>query len=144
EQLQTSAVGSYGHIHGTLEHLVYVEANYYRLLTDEDLYDPDTESSMHSLDEINELANVLEARWKTFLDSPIDIDRTVQGGDDDGNRYDIAVGVVLAQIINHANIHREQICSILTALEIDFPEIDGWSYSAATGRARPAVAQEAG
>ena len=144
EQLQTGTAGSYGDIRATLEHMVFAEANYYRLLTGDTLYDPSGKFKGFSLDEINEVATLLEARWKAFMETPIDIDRTVLGTDDDGNSYDIATGVVLTQVFNHANVHREQICHILTVLGIEFPEIDGWNYAAASGRARPAVAQEAG
>jgi uncharacterized damage-inducible protein DinB len=36
--------------------------------------------------------------------------------------------VVLVQIINHATEHREQIKSMLTAMGITPPSIDGWDY----------------
>ncbi len=40
--------------------------------------------------------------------------------------------VVMLQVINHATEHREQIKSMLSALGIVPPEIDGWSYAEAT------------
>ncbi len=40
--------------------------------------------------------------------------------------------VVVVQIINHATEHREQVKSMLTALGMVPPEIDGWSYGEAT------------
>jgi uncharacterized damage-inducible protein DinB len=40
--------------------------------------------------------------------------------------------VVMVQAINHATEHREQIKSMLTALGIVPPEVDGWSYGEAT------------
>jgi uncharacterized damage-inducible protein DinB len=36
--------------------------------------------------------------------------------------------VLLAQIINHATEHREQIKSMLSALGVTPPSIDGWEY----------------
>ena len=36
--------------------------------------------------------------------------------------------VVMVQAINHATEHREQIKSMLTALGVTPPEIDGWAY----------------
>lgn len=36
--------------------------------------------------------------------------------------------VVLTQIINHASEHREQINSMLSALELPHPDLDGWTY----------------
>lgn len=45
--------------------------------------------------------------------------------------------VVIAQIINHATEHREQIKSMLSALGVTPPEIDGWSYGEAAGALVP-------
>ena len=40
--------------------------------------------------------------------------------------------VVMVQIINHATEHREQIKSMLSALGVTPPEIDGWDYGDVT------------
>ena len=40
--------------------------------------------------------------------------------------------VVLIQVINHATEHREQIKSMLSALGVTPPDIDGWDYGEAT------------
>src|SRR5512142_2839921 len=37
--------------------------------------------------------------------------------------------VVMLQVINHATEHREQIKSMLSALGVTPPEIDGWDYA---------------
>ena len=39
--------------------------------------------------------------------------------------------VILVQAINHATEHREQINSMLSALGITPPDLDGWSYGEA-------------
>jgi uncharacterized damage-inducible protein DinB len=39
--------------------------------------------------------------------------------------------VVMLQVINHATEHREQIKSMLSALGVTPPEIDGWDYAIA-------------
>jgi uncharacterized damage-inducible protein DinB len=44
------------------------------------------------------------------------------------------VGIFLAQAINHANHHREQVCAILTGLGIQPPDIQAWAYAWSTGR----------
>lgn len=36
--------------------------------------------------------------------------------------------VIMVQIINHATEHREQIKSMLSALGVTPPDIDGWTY----------------
>ena len=40
--------------------------------------------------------------------------------------------VVMVQAINHATEHREQIKSMLSALGVTPPDIDGWSYAEVT------------
>lgn len=45
--------------------------------------------------------------------------------------------VVTVQIINHATEHREQICSMLSALGLTPPDLDGWSYGEATNALIP-------
>ena len=42
--------------------------------------------------------------------------------------YLIEPWVVMVQAINHATEHREQIKSMLTALGVTPPDIDGWAY----------------
>ena len=45
--------------------------------------------------------------------------------------------VVMLQIINHATEHREQIKSMLSALGVTPPDIDGWDYGEATNTLIP-------
>ena len=51
--------------------------------------------------------------------------------------YYVAPFVVLTQVINHAHEHREQICSMLNALGVTPPGMDGWSYGETTGTLVP-------
>ncbi len=48
------------------------------------------------------------------------------------DEYLVKPWVVLVQVINHAGEHREQICSMLTALGVTPPDLDGWSFGEAT------------
>lgn len=45
--------------------------------------------------------------------------------------------VVMLQVINHATEHREQIKSMLSALGVTPPDIDGWDYGIATNALVP-------
>ena len=51
--------------------------------------------------------------------------------------YEVAPWVVMVQAINHATEHREQIKSMLSALGVTPPEIDGWSYAEVVQALRP-------
>jgi uncharacterized damage-inducible protein DinB len=51
--------------------------------------------------------------------------------------YHVEPWVVMVQIINHATEHREQIKSMLSALGVTPPDIDGWDYGLATNTLTP-------
>jgi len=44
--------------------------------------------------------------------------------------------VPIAQALHHGNVHREQICSVLTTLGLEPPDLQVWAYAEATGHAR--------
>ena len=46
--------------------------------------------------------------------------------------YLVEPWVVMVQAINHATEHREQISSMLSALGVTPPDLDGWSYGEVT------------
>ncbi|MBI1259460.1 MAG: hypothetical protein GC204_18485 [Chloroflexi bacterium] len=50
--------------------------------------------------------------------------------------------VVIIQVINHAAEHREQVKSMLTALGITPPSIDGWDYGFATNTLVPISSEQ--
>jgi uncharacterized damage-inducible protein DinB len=51
--------------------------------------------------------------------------------------YWVEPWVVMVQAINHATEHREQIKSMLSALGVTPPDIDGWDYGEVTGTLTP-------
>jgi uncharacterized damage-inducible protein DinB len=53
------------------------------------------------------------------------------------NGYTVEPWVVMVQVINHATEHREQICSMLSALGVTPPNMDGWSYGETTQALTP-------
>ena len=54
-----------------------------------------------------------------------------------GDGFFVEPWVVMVQVINHATEHREQIKSMLSALGVTPPEIDGWDYGFVTGTLTP-------
>jgi len=51
--------------------------------------------------------------------------------------YFVEPWVLMVQVINHATEHREQISSMLSALGVTPPDLDGWSYGEATHALTP-------
>ncbi|WP_281284168.1 DinB family protein [Nonomuraea deserti] len=76
-------------------------------------------------------ASQAEQLWEQVLAKPIDVERVVIV--DNGTR-EVRAGIFVAQALNHANHHREQVCAILTGLGIEPPDIQAWEFAWATGR----------
>ena len=55
------------------------------------------------------------------------------------NGYTVEPWVVMVQAINHATEHREQIKSMLSALDVTPPSLDGWEFGLATNALVPVV-----
>jgi len=132
EQLDRNAVGAFGSIRDTLVHLVGAEPGYITRIggvyggptvpRDEwpgfDTLEAVVRASRVGLAERSNAINAEPYTW------------TSQDGEV------ISAGLVMIQAYNHATEHRSQICTILTALGVQPPELDGWVWGEATGRIR--------
>jgi uncharacterized damage-inducible protein DinB len=132
EQLATTVPGTYGSILDTARHLVGSDRWYlFRLtgdrshITDEDHMD---------LGELRSAMETNAAAWSRILEEDRDPDAIVLGHNDDGSVTRAATGVRLAQVLHHGTDHRSQICTALTTLGIEPPNIDVWAYGAEVGR----------
>ncbi len=125
---QTATKGS---IRGTLTHLVSSQRSYLALLT---LPVEERPTAPLAFGELEESARASGEGLLALLQDesglPKDRLRTTDG-------YSVEPWVVLVQVINHASEHREQIKSMLTALGIPPPEIDGWEFGFATNTLVP-------
>jgi len=120
-----------GNIRETLMHLAGSQAGYLSLLTlpvEERIYKPL---------QFADLKESLNKSGKGLLElargerEPLAAKLQTRDG------YHVEPWVVMVQIINHAHEHREQICSMLNALGITPPDMDGWSYGDATNALNP-------
>jgi uncharacterized damage-inducible protein DinB len=133
EQLAATAPGTYGSILATFNHIVSGDANY--------LPRPKITRPAWSADEddISDLGE-LEARvdetgrlWEQYLADPLDAKYLLSL---DEGAFECQSSVPVVQALYHGNVHREQICSILTALGMEPPDLQAWEYALTTGRAR--------
>lgn len=132
EQLAASAPGVYGSVIETLRHLVGADASYLELLSDGHVPAVD-ESDMG----IAELRAVMERNgpvWQELLAGDLDPDLPVVRHHDDGSSSGAPLGVRLAQVPHHGTDHRSQVCTALTTLGIEPPEIDVWDFGRQDGR----------
>jgi uncharacterized damage-inducible protein DinB len=133
EALSTPAAGTYGSILDTLRHLVDSDCFYLTFFRDE----PPRVEEDAELD-LAELRSVITANgrdWMALLARGLDGEAdTVEQGD--GWTFHAPTGFRLAQVVHHGTDHRSQICTALTSLGLEPPEIDLWAYGEATGRTR--------
>ena len=111
-----------GTIRNTLIHLVSSQRGYLALLT---LPPEERPTEPVKFSDLQESARISGERLLALakgerqpLQSPLQT----------RDKYFVEPWVVMVQVINHATEHREQIKSMLTALGITPPEIDGWDY----------------
>jgi uncharacterized damage-inducible protein DinB len=132
EQLGASVPGIYGSILDTMRHTVSSDASYLHVLTNGALAEID-DSAM----DLGELRAVMEADgegWRKLLDQDLDPNAMATRHRDDGIDSHVPVTIRLAQALHHGTDHRSQICTILTSLGVEPPEIDVADFARAHGR----------
>ncbi len=133
EQLRTPVPGTYGTIIATLSHLVASDGWYLSFFREEPA--PIGEDRDVPLADLRAAIAANGAVWREILASGVDPEQDLleQG---EGWEFHQPAGLRLAQAIHHGTDHRSQVCTVLTSLGIQPPEIDLWSYGEATGRTR--------
>lgn len=99
----------------------------------------ENEEDTADLDELERRSDENAQVWDQFLSQPLDATKLIilnQGA------YEAEQSVLVVQALHHGNIHREQICAILTGLGIQPPDVQAWAYAEATGRARERTAHD--
>jgi uncharacterized damage-inducible protein DinB len=135
EQLDATAVGTYGSIRETLRHIVSSEGGYAHRLGTEPTRRLQRDDPWPGLDELGEMVSAnADALAAAAEGEP---DRVVRVGSD-AEPYDVEAAVILIQAFNHSTEHRSQINTILTTLGIEPAELSGWEWGLATDRMRRA------
>ena len=121
-----------GNIRSTLSHLVSAQYGYLRLLSL-----PLEERKDRVTVEFADLHESLMASGEKLLELARNVSRLPESRLQTRDGYYVEPWVIMVQIINHATEHREQIKSMLTALGVTPPSIDGWDYGEATNALLP-------
>jgi uncharacterized damage-inducible protein DinB len=136
EQLRATAAGAYGGLADTIRHHLDAAAWYQHRLGLERLGWEERDLHTEDLGELRRRADEVEARWERVFQAPFDPERVIDSEPGVDPREHIRAGVYVAQVFNHGSEHRDQVCTILSALGIRPPELDVWAYAYATGRVR--------
>ena len=136
EQLETNAPGTYGSILETMRHIIGAESWYLHRLSGE-RYPPieEAEEAKMGLPELRAAMERHAAAWPDILAADPDPNEYIEVRRDDGTGFRATKGVRLAQVIHHGTDHRSQICTALTSLGVEPPEIGVWEYADTVGRA---------
>lgn len=133
EQLRATVPGTYGPIIATLHHLVSSDGWYLTFFRDwTNLVE---EGAELTLDELRAAITANGAAWMAYLAADLDGEQDIPERGD-GWIFHSPLGFRLAQVIHHGTDHRSQVCTGLTSLGIEPPQIDLWAYGQATGRSR--------
>jgi uncharacterized damage-inducible protein DinB len=131
EQLETSVPGTYGSIIETMRHLVGADTWYLHRLTDQ--RHPLIDEGGMDLAELRSAMERNAAAWLEVLATDPDADEVVSVLRDDGSETHATRGLRFAQAVHHGTDHRSQVCTALTALGIEPPNIDLWAYGEQAG-----------
>jgi uncharacterized damage-inducible protein DinB len=133
-QLEMPVPGTYGSILETLRHIVQADSFYLTIFTDGRVELIDKEARL-GVEELRSTFSGYGAEYEALLAGDLDPDADiVERGD--GGEFHSKMGLRLAQVVHHGSDHRSQICTALTGLGVEPPDIDLWAYGDATGRAR--------
>ena len=132
EQLETSVPGTYGSILDTIRHIVGGDASYLFVTTGGRTAPIDEETM-----DLPQLRTVMEGHgpeWSRLLAQELDPDTVLVRHSDDGSETHAPLGIRLAQVVHHGTDHRSQICTDLTSLGVEPPDIDVWDFALQDGR----------
>jgi uncharacterized damage-inducible protein DinB len=132
EQLDATAEGTYGSIITTMRHLIGADASYLSVLTDGRV--PEVDENAMDLSELRAVMEMNKDAWQTLVTGNLDPEAIVVRHRDDGIDSHAPLGIRVAQALHHGTDHRSQVCTILTTIGVEPPDIDVWAFAASEGR----------
>ena len=128
EQLATTVPGTYGSLIGTLRHTVSADANYLDLLAPGEVTAIDEEDAL-GIAELRATMAACGEAWDRLAARELDGTQEITRSRDDGSTSTAPLSIRIVQALHHGTDHRSQVCTALTSLGIEPPEIDVWAYA---------------
>ncbi len=133
DQLAQAVPGTYGPIIDTVRHLVGADAWYLFVITGERT--PRMDEDRMELAELRSQMEGHGALWSSVLAEGRGPETEIVAyRRDDGAESHAPLGIRLAQALHHGTDHRSQICTGLTSLGVEPPDIDVWAFGELDGR----------
>jgi uncharacterized damage-inducible protein DinB len=120
-----------GSIRRTLVHLVHSQQGYLKILT------LPPEARHPAPPAFSELQEAARTSGEGLLALARDEQQVPKTRLQTTDGFYVEPWVVMVQVINHATEHREQISSMLSALGVTPPDLDGWTYGEVTNALVP-------
>jgi uncharacterized damage-inducible protein DinB len=134
-QLNAPCLGTYGSILDTLRHTVESDRFYATRFPVGQHLPEIAEDAETTFAEMRMAMAANGEVWLRLLVDDLDPDaETVSRSETE--EYYTPYGVRLAQVLHHGTDHRSQICTALTTIGIEPPQIDVWGYAEEFGRER--------
>jgi uncharacterized damage-inducible protein DinB len=131
EQLATAVPGTYGSILETQRHLVGADSSYLFVLSGGRT--PVIDEDHMGLAELRAAMEANGAAWSRLMGEDVNPDTVFVRHRDDGSETHAPMGIRLAQALHHGTDHRSQICTALTTLGVEPPDIDVWDFGVQDG-----------
>lgn len=133
EQLNATTQGTYGSVLETLNHIVASDAGYLpRAKVTRPAWAGD-DRDIAGLEVLAARVDETTPLWEAYLQDPLPARHKLLL---DEGAYEADASVPIVQALHHGNVHREQVCAILTSLGVGPPDLQVWAFAEATGRAR--------
>ncbi len=132
KQLGTVVPGTYGSILDTVRHLVGADASYLYAMTGGRT--PLVDEDQMALPELRAAMESHGPGWSMLLAEDLDPRAIITRHRDDGSKSFAPLGIRLAQALHHGSDHRSQMCTTLTVLGFEPPDIDVWDFGVLDGR----------
>ena len=134
DQLRATPPGTYGTILETLNHIIYSDAGYLpRTKVTRPAWVSGDEEEIADFDQLEARLDETVRLWEAYLSEPLDARILLIL---DAGAYEAQSSVPVVQALHHGNAHREQVCAIVTALGVQPPDLQAWTYAEETGLAR--------
>ena len=131
DQLSASVPGTYGSILDIMRHTVGADAWYLFVLSEGT--SPQIDEDAMRLPELRDVMAGQAPVWSRLLARDLDPKADVVAHRQDGSEGHAPIAIRLAQALHHGTDHRSQICTGLTALGVEPPDIDVWAFGERDG-----------
>jgi uncharacterized damage-inducible protein DinB len=131
-QLASTVPGTYGSILDTLRHLVDGDVFYLDILRGGAPEPFDKDGS--DIPTLRAIMAGHDRAWQDLVAGDLDPAVDIVEHEDSGYDTHAPLGIRLAQALYHGTDHRSQVCTALTALGVQPPEVEVWELARQDGR----------